>query len=116
MSDFLNEDELQNRRESECNWFTHHNWSDEDDMRLVGEAFEAGWAEAVEEVKKQLDDMGALVAEPGRWWRCTDADGSLWCESSNETEVRESARPGDSIWRMWVYSAATPEWREVDNS
>lgn len=48
--------------------------------------------------------------EPTRWWRATGPDGQLWCESSNEHEVRKSARPGDTIERLWRTEAW--EWRE----
>jgi hypothetical protein len=29
--------------------------------------------------------------EPTGWWRATTDDGAVWCESSDETEVRQSA-------------------------
>jgi hypothetical protein len=32
------------------------------------------------------------------WWRATAPDGSIWCETSNEQEVREAMRPGDTLW------------------
>lgn len=32
--------------------------------------------------------------EPTKWWRSVDADGKLWCESSNENEVASTWMPG----------------------
>jgi hypothetical protein len=49
------------------------------------------------------------VAQPGRWWRSVGPDGELWGESSDEEEIREMARPGDVIERLWV--ATTEQWR-----
>lgn len=42
----------------------------------------------------------ALEFKPGRWWRALGPDGKLWCESSDEGEVRRSMRPGDTLWRI----------------
>lgn len=36
---------------------------------------------------------------PTGWWRVIEPDGSLWCETSNEQEARESMRPGDRLDR-----------------
>ena len=36
---------------------------------------------------------------PTGWWRAVAPDGSLWCESSDEVEVRRMARPGDTVQR-----------------
>lgn len=47
--------------------------------------------------------------EPGRWWRVTEPDGRLWCETSVEREAREALRPGDCLERQWVRSES--EWR-----
>jgi hypothetical protein len=49
----------------------------------------------------------------GRWWRAVDSTGAVWRESSDEQEVRQSARPGDRIERMWV-TAEQREWREAE--
>jgi hypothetical protein len=57
-----------------------------------------------------LADAGLLpVAKPGRWWRSVGPDGELWGESSDEEEIREMARPGDVIERLWV--ATIEQWR-----
>jgi hypothetical protein len=37
------------------------------------------------------DAMTAPAWEPTRWWRSVLVDGSLWCESSDEQEVRAAA-------------------------
>ena len=55
--------------------------------------------------------MTGAVWEPGRWWRVTAPDGSLWCETSNEREARDSVRPGDTLSRQFVYQDS--EWREI---
>lgn len=52
-----------------------------------------------------------MTWEPTRWWRAVDAEGNLWCESSNEAEVREAARPGDRVERLW--REVKEEWRPV---
>lgn len=31
------------------------------------------------------------------WWRVEAPDGSIWCETSNETEAREAMREGDTL-------------------
>ncbi len=55
-----------------------------------------------------LDDEAA----PGKWWRAVAPDGSLWAESSNEREIRERMRPGDTLQRSFV--ALKSEWRDVE--
>jgi len=55
--------------------------------------------------------MTGAVWEPGRWWRVTAPDGSLWCETSSEREARDSVRPGDTLSRQFVYQDS--EWREI---
>lgn len=47
-----------------------------------------------------------------RWWRTVGPDGSVWCESSNEAEVRERARPGDTIQRFYI-TVPSGEWRNA---
>ncbi len=44
-----------------------------------------------------------------RWWRAVALDGSVWCESSDEQDVRFFARETDTImrlerkiWSRWV--------------
>lgn len=47
--------------------------------------------------------------EPFVWWRVLAADGSLWCETSDEREARESMRPGHTLWKLWRREEM--EWR-----
>ena len=49
---------------------------------------------------------------PTRWWRAVGADGELWCESSDEAEVRDSMRPGDTLQRLWE-TEPIREWRDA---
>jgi alkylated DNA nucleotide flippase Atl1 len=49
-----------------------------------------------------------------RWWRVIAPDGSLWCESSDEEENRESMRPGDTLECLWRREHIEQEWREED--
>lgn len=53
--------------------------------------------------------MTANEWSPTRWWRAIGPDGELWCESSDEQEVRDRARPGDRIEHLW--SRTEREWR-----
>ena len=55
--------------------------------------------------------MSEPTWEPGRWWRVIGPEGELWCETSNEEEAREAARPGDRLERLW--RAEATEWRPV---
>ena len=48
---------------------------------------------------------------PARWWRVEAEDGSLWAETSNESEARSIMRPGDTLYRRWV--RLHEEWRPV---
>lgn len=48
--------------------------------------------------------------QPGRWWRVIAPDGSLWCETSDEEEARESVRPGDRLQRNYEFMVR--EWRD----
>lgn len=56
----------------------------------------------------------AREMKPGRWWRVLLADGSLWCETSDEEEARAAftAAPGrlPTIERQW-YRSEEYEWR-----
>ena len=36
----------------------------------------------------------------GRWLQVIAPDGSLWCETSDVEEARESMRPGDRLYRI----------------
>jgi len=56
----------------------------------------------------------AIEYQPGRWWRIRKPDGTLWLETSSESEAREEAREtGLPLERQWnpVPATATPEWR-----
>lgn len=52
--------------------------------------------------------------QPGRWWRVTAPDGSLWCETSDEDEARQALRPGDTLERLFVLTRS--EWRPVSEA
>jgi hypothetical protein len=65
--------------------------------------------DASDEVDWPLDDW-----QPGRWWRVVSADGTVWCESSSEKEVRRSLKTapgGGTLYR--VFERSQREWREV---
>lgn len=49
---------------------------------------------------------------PGRWWRALDKDGDIWAESSNEREIRASAKKRGTIERLHYHEYL--EWVEVD--
>lgn len=65
---------------------------------------------------------------PGRWWRVLEEDGTLWCETSDETEARQSLLemtfdeednpvfgepvPGRKLQRQYIVN--DKEWRAVD--
>ena len=66
------------------------------------------------ELEDQADEL-ENQPEPGRWWRVLAADGSLWCETSEEYEARESLRPGDLLQRQYIYIyPARSEWRDEE--
>ena len=50
------------------------------------------------------------MMEPHRLWRAIGPDGELWCESSNEAEVRARAREGDTVQQLW--QEVRTEWRD----
>lgn len=54
----------------------------------------------------------SLVA--GRWWRVLASDGSVWCETSVESEARAAVRPrrGDRLQRLHQTSVQY-EWSDV---
>lgn len=39
--------------------------------------------------------------QPTRWWTVLAPDGTLWAETSDETDARNRMRPGDTLWRLW---------------
>lgn len=51
---------------------------------------------------------------PGRWWRVVAPDGSLWCETSVESEARRMVRSGDRLQRLYVLELQ--EWRDAEQS
>lgn len=70
------------------------------------------------QVNALLDELRSLRAyreaadaawEPGRWWRVLGPDDRLWCEASDEDEVRRSMRPGDRLERR--YERRESQWR-----
>lgn len=61
--------------------------------------------------------INGLKSDPPEWkaqrlWRAVGPDGDLWAESSDEAEVRERARPGDTIQRFYV-TEPRGEWRNA---
>lgn len=44
-----------------------------------------------------------------RWWRVILADGTLWCETSSETEARDRVPKGATVQRL--YEKHKYEWR-----
>lgn len=50
---------------------------------------------------------------PTFMWRVLGEDGSLWAESSSESECRGLVRPGDVLQR-WYETQARGVWRRVD--
>jgi hypothetical protein len=63
---------------------------------------------------RRRDTLPALPVpewKPTRWWRAVGPDGKLWCESSDEDEVRQHARPGDRIERL--FSLTQERWRSA---
>jgi hypothetical protein len=66
------------------------------------------------EYETNLSGQDAIMIEDGnwhptRWWRAVGPDGQLWCEASDEEEVRNRARPEDRVERM--YARTDSEWR-----
>jgi len=57
-------------------------------------------------------EAGPVEWEAQRLWRAVGPDGDLWAESSDEAEVRERARPGDTIQRFHV-TVPRGEWRNA---
>lgn len=61
--------------------------------------------------------INALKSDPPEWqahrlWRAIGPDGDLWAESSDEAEVRERARPDDTVQRFYV-TEPRGEWRNA---
>jgi hypothetical protein len=54
-----------------------------------------------------------VIWEPTAWWRVVAADGSLWCETSSESEARQYIRSGDKLQRLWE-PVAQREWRDAE--
>lgn len=65
---------------------------------------------------RALAEAGLLAPEmkPSRLWRAISSEGEVWCESSNESEVRERARPGDTLQRLWV-TPVCEQWCAEDD-
>lgn len=51
----------------------------------------------------RVAEAGARAWEHGRWWRVLDADGGLWCETSDEDQAREALTEVAGGWleRQW---------------
>lgn len=48
--------------------------------------------------------------KPRHWWRVIAPDGTLWCDASDEGEVRASLRPGDILQSLWYREEF--QWRD----
>jgi hypothetical protein len=77
----------------------------------------AAWL-AREDVPRLVAEVETLRArapelERGRWWRVTEPDGSIWCETSSESEARASMKKRHTLWNL--HTARVEEWREVLN-
>lgn len=61
------------------------------------------------------DDLtrGKEPWEPGRWFRILNPDGTLWMETSSESEARaEAVKTGWLLERLWILRRE--EWRKED--
>lgn len=47
------------------------------------------------------------------WWRVLGPDGALWCETSVESEARDSMRSGDSLEQRETITFARWQQRYV---
>lgn len=54
--------------------------------------------------------MPSRMFEPTGVFQAIDPDGNIWSESSDEEEVRERARTGDTIRQLYIRKEY--EWRE----
>jgi hypothetical protein len=59
-----------------------------------------------------LENAASAEWQAKRLWRAVGPDGDLWAESSDEAEVRERARPADTIQRFYV-TEPRGEWRNA---
>lgn len=82
----------------------------------IDEIEEAGWVGPEEatarEAAARREALEAIEWKASPWWRAVGPDGSLWAEASNEAEVRERARPGDTVQRLYA-TEPQAEWRNA---
>ncbi|MCV7174899.1 hypothetical protein [Mycolicibacterium sphagni] len=45
------------------------------------------------------------------WWRVTLADGTIWCETSSETEARDRVPDGAVLQKL--FEKRKTEWRDA---
>lgn len=57
-----------------------------------------------------MDGEDEYSFKPTRWWRTVGPDGKVWCESSDEKEVREHMREGDKLQRL--YARTEYDWKD----
>lgn len=96
-------------------------------MSVVNYKDGARWHELPIEIKEELfrdsevairaaiPHILAQVSEtvfdtPTRWWRAIEPDGTVWCESSSEDEVRDRSLTRHTIQQLWTNATIT-KWR-----
>lgn len=73
-------------------------------MRRITEAQIAAEAERL-----RLELAGEWF--PTRWWRVVLADGTVWCETSDEDEAREEVPKGATVQHL--FEKHNREWRDA---
>ena len=75
--------------------------------------------EKLRELRDQLDALNAVIgaaANPTRWWRALDDDGTMLAETSSPRDFDHlgfRGKPGVRIQRL--FEANLGEWREVES-
>lgn len=62
-------------------------------------------------VLEKLEEEYGGGWEESRWWHVIAPDGSVWCETSDESEARQRMRPGDRLQRLYIRSYG--KWLEI---
>ena len=64
---------------------------------------------AAEQENRRKEEAGEWF--PTRWWRVVLADGSVWCETSVESEARERVPKGATVQHL--FEKHKREWRDA---